>query len=188
MMTKSVMATTVTMAIVIITIMAMIEFDMATAECCYSVFKCSEPKDHPAKRCADCEEANIYCGYGSCNIFGCNCDGGCRKGNPALWCWNTAFCENQNKTSDFIEEPASLTMSLDNSDSRAQTDLMYRMFIDNDQNDDKMLNSKEFEQLIQTTLTDDQISSMNIIAEFKKLDKDGNNLITMTEIDADLDF
>jgi hypothetical protein len=21
-----------------------------------------------------------YCGYGSCNIFGCNCDGGCRTG------------------------------------------------------------------------------------------------------------
>lgn len=21
-----------------------------------------------------------YCGVGSCNLFGCNCDGGCRKG------------------------------------------------------------------------------------------------------------
>ena len=23
---------------------------------------------------------DFYCGHGSCNIFGCNCDGGCRKG------------------------------------------------------------------------------------------------------------
>lgn len=23
----------------------------------------------------------VYCGQGSCNIFGCNCDGGCRDGN-----------------------------------------------------------------------------------------------------------
>lgn len=21
----------------------------------------------------------MYCGYGSCNVFGCACDGGCRK-------------------------------------------------------------------------------------------------------------
>lgn len=25
-----------------------------------------------------------YCGKGSCNIFGCNCDGGCIKGNALL--------------------------------------------------------------------------------------------------------
>ncbi|XP_060647851.1 protein Diedel-like [Drosophila nasuta] len=24
-----------------------------------------------------------YCGRGSCNIFGCNCSGGCRKGDAA---------------------------------------------------------------------------------------------------------
>ncbi|XP_051155612.1 protein Diedel-like [Leptopilina boulardi] len=23
-----------------------------------------------------------YCGKGACNIFGCNCDGGCIQGNP----------------------------------------------------------------------------------------------------------
>ena len=23
-----------------------------------------------------------YCGYGPCNIFGCNCEGGCRKFEP----------------------------------------------------------------------------------------------------------
>ncbi|XP_017038932.1 protein Diedel-like [Drosophila ficusphila] len=30
-----------------------------------------------------------YCGKGSCNIFGCNCDGGCLTGN-----WSQSFVQN----------------------------------------------------------------------------------------------
>ncbi|RWS09830.1 uncharacterized protein B4U79_11454, partial [Dinothrombium tinctorium] len=30
--------------------------------------------------CADGKKGTPYCGYGSCNMFGCNCDGGCREG------------------------------------------------------------------------------------------------------------
>ena len=30
--------------------------------------------------CAGCTIGTPYCGYGSCNIFACNCDGGCRTG------------------------------------------------------------------------------------------------------------
>ncbi|RAQ62226.1 hypothetical protein COH20_003054 [Aspergillus flavus] len=29
-------------------------------------------------RCEDGTQGTPYCGYRSCNIFGCNCDGGCR--------------------------------------------------------------------------------------------------------------
>ncbi len=30
-------------------------------------------------RCADGTHCSFgYCGYGPCNVFGCNCDGGCR--------------------------------------------------------------------------------------------------------------
>ena len=28
--------------------------------------------------CPDCELKTPYCGKGPCNIFGCNCQGGCR--------------------------------------------------------------------------------------------------------------
>ncbi|KAF8884353.1 hypothetical protein BD779DRAFT_1674168 [Infundibulicybe gibba] len=31
--------------------------------------------------CPDGTECTPYCGYGPCNVFGCNCDGGCRGGN-----------------------------------------------------------------------------------------------------------
>lgn len=29
--------------------------------------------------------SDIYCGYGSCNIFGCNCDFGCRTNRFDTW-------------------------------------------------------------------------------------------------------
>jgi len=29
--------------------------------------------------CADGTTCTPYCGYGKCNIFGCNCNGGCRR-------------------------------------------------------------------------------------------------------------
>ncbi|KAH8375884.1 hypothetical protein KR200_005729 [Drosophila serrata] len=41
------------------------------AECCYSSRGwCDDGKFVRAQ----------YCGKGKCNIFGCNCDGGCRRG------------------------------------------------------------------------------------------------------------
>ncbi|KZS90642.1 hypothetical protein SISNIDRAFT_468415 [Sistotremastrum niveocremeum HHB9708] len=39
----------------------------ARADCCEGV-----------ELCPDCTEATPCCGYGKCNIFCCNCDGGCR--------------------------------------------------------------------------------------------------------------
>ena len=34
--------------------------------------------------CADGTRGTPYCGYGPCNIFGCNCDGGCRRPSGAM--------------------------------------------------------------------------------------------------------
>lgn len=40
----------------------------------------------PACRIEVCNDGQqhdgTYCGYGPCNMFGCNCDGGCREGDP----------------------------------------------------------------------------------------------------------
>lgn len=69
--------------------------NMANAVCCYSLYvnhPCdqfdSEKLYHPgsnlcqSKMCMDglilAGTFEFYCGIGSCNIFGCNCDGGCR--------------------------------------------------------------------------------------------------------------
>lgn len=56
----------------------------AQAECCYS--HCVKWVPDPelgrvcvVEKCGDGTEPTPFCGYGPCNIFGCNCDGGCRK-------------------------------------------------------------------------------------------------------------
>ncbi|KAH8363275.1 hypothetical protein KR084_007715 [Drosophila pseudotakahashii] len=39
--------------------------------------------------CADgFDRVGTYCGQGSCNIFGCNCDGGCLEGD-----WTQSFVQ-----------------------------------------------------------------------------------------------
>ncbi|XP_016952172.1 protein Diedel-like [Drosophila biarmipes] len=39
--------------------------------------------------CADgLAQVGMFCGQGSCNVFGCNCDGGCLEGD-----WSRTFAE-----------------------------------------------------------------------------------------------
>jgi len=46
------------------------------SECCYGHLKGLKIY------CGDCNIGTPYCSAtGSCNVFGCNCDGGCRQGN-----------------------------------------------------------------------------------------------------------
>lgn len=61
------------------------------AECCRFVgrvfFPCYDqgsPQICKSKICMDGSVLNnkYYCGVGGCNIFGCRCDGGCRKNAP----------------------------------------------------------------------------------------------------------
>lgn len=43
---------------------------------CYSAYGCFE------YICADgtpLDKGDNFCGFGACNIFGCDCDGGCRR-------------------------------------------------------------------------------------------------------------
>ncbi|KAH8284075.1 hypothetical protein KR054_009347 [Drosophila jambulina] len=47
----------------------------------------SAPKDCIASICADGSIVKFrFCGRGECNIFGCNCDSGCRTGD-----WEKSF-------------------------------------------------------------------------------------------------
>ncbi|PRW44326.1 Diedel [Chlorella sorokiniana] len=54
----------------------------AQAECCFPhCVKWVNGPEGPmclVEKCGDGTEPTPYCGYGKCNIFGCNCDGGCR--------------------------------------------------------------------------------------------------------------
>ncbi|KIM76082.1 hypothetical protein PILCRDRAFT_13104 [Piloderma croceum F 1598] len=50
-------------------------FELVHAACCY----CPYPYT-AGGICYDGTKCTPNCGYGPCNIFACNCDGGCRKG------------------------------------------------------------------------------------------------------------
>ena len=60
--------------------------------------------------CGDCTTTNAYCGYGPCNIFGCNCDGGCRTGRCDQL--NGSSESTQDKFSE-IDQDASGTISFE---------------------------------------------------------------------------
>ena len=52
---------------------------MVTRDCCLPIYNVHCEQKAWRAPCLDCTESTPYCAYGKCNIFGCNCDGGCRK-------------------------------------------------------------------------------------------------------------
>lgn len=56
------------------------------ADCCTNYltfyYHCGQQYNCYKYLCYDGTEATYYCGVGGCNIFGCNCAGGCRQGTP----------------------------------------------------------------------------------------------------------
>ncbi|KAL1647134.1 hypothetical protein SLS58_002905 [Diplodia intermedia] len=56
----------------------------AAADCCY-------PTNNI---CSDGTEPTPYCGYGSCNVFGCACEGGCRGAAAAKSSSNSIAADN----------------------------------------------------------------------------------------------
>lgn len=64
-------------------------YQYAEADCCHASliaeYRCVDEEGNTDGTCEyvlcnDGTESTPYCGYGTCNIFGCNCDGGCRMG------------------------------------------------------------------------------------------------------------
>lgn len=164
-------------------IMAGILLDLipsANAVCCYSAFYCTKPDCAKGKFCLDCERASYYCGVGSCNIFGCNCDGGCRNGDANYWCWNTHFCQSLNTSLVGDEDLARETQTLLELNESELTELVFII----DANKDKQLNKTEFTQLIHNLSP--FLHRINIDKEFEKLDSNQNGFISYDEIDMDL--
>lgn len=65
-------------------------FKLSDAVCCKKSVSCLElgPRRHQREYCVDgtSRAALGYCAVGKCNIFGCNCDGGCRdRYNHGNW-------------------------------------------------------------------------------------------------------
>ena len=77
-------------------------------ECCpaYQIMLCKPDgtvSKYTAPYCLDCSEPEMFCAHGNCNVFGCNCDGGCRDGKCSQGC---VPCDHsaQNNTSKMFKE------------------------------------------------------------------------------------
>ena len=89
---------------------------------CHCIADCCHPyqKDRYSLRgvCADGKRVGhgIYCGNGACNMFGCNCEGGCRHAERSV-CLHECFkltrrhfpnychqvCSNNSKNGDRVD-------------------------------------------------------------------------------------
>lgn len=70
---------------VLISFVIISNIKLASAECCPSIahvtFDCAIFGCNSSQICYDGTTSSPYCGKGSCNMFGCNCDDGCRSNN-----------------------------------------------------------------------------------------------------------
>ncbi|XP_013393532.1 uncharacterized protein LOC106161196 [Lingula anatina] len=123
--------------------------------------------------CKDCTSGTPYCGYRRCNIFGCNCGGGCRYRSGCYlskhWGRTTCHCGWYGKRSieldDKNEETASPQSSfsaldkdgngyldlnefgqaIKGSKGKVDADTIQRKFAEMDDNKDKRISPGEFD-------------------------------------------
>ncbi len=124
--------------------------------CCGVPLVCKD-----VNRCLDCTESTPYCGKGKCNIFGCHCDGGCRKKDVSKPCWEPdADCHWKN----FYEAEV------------ATEDLFKTIDIDSD-GKVSFTEVKDYIKLIKPT-------DVNIDKELFILDTNNDSFLTIDEIDG----
>ncbi|KPM03049.1 target of rapamycin complex subunit lst8 [Sarcoptes scabiei] len=160
-------------------------------KCCYSSFNCFKPDNDKRKRCGDCTSQGRYCGVGSCNIFGCNCDGGCRDGNITFWCWNHEFCDRIKSSSSLLMFSGDQSdIDLDQNLDHSKSSIIVKEFNRSDLNQDGILDFKEFIKLIKALelydIVEIPIDSSILFEEYNRINSNrGDGGITLDEIDSD---
>lgn len=75
--------------------------DGTNAECCNNFDLVYHQCEKSINRCQSeiCKDGTVrtwYCGYGPCNIFGCDCNGGCRDNSMGSWNEATRLFKEKN--------------------------------------------------------------------------------------------
>ncbi len=171
----------------------------ARAECCGAVLYCSPSTsgnpiapNPPVPYCADCTPGPLIhlfgnCANGSCNIFGCNCDGGCRTGN--------GHCSTQAGASNVcVGGGAGAEIAAVSSPPTEETlEQTWDQFKTHDSNDDDVIDATEFLDSLRANgvaLERDTPQERMVdllLAEFHKLDVNRTGTIEPAEFDASLD-
>ncbi|XP_078609213.1 uncharacterized protein LOC144880728 isoform X1 [Branchiostoma floridae x Branchiostoma japonicum] len=146
--------------------------DQADSVCCYPTPLCIgfNTNNQCKGRCQDGTSGSPYCGKGGCNIFGCNCYGGCRHSKR-----------------DVLEEVRSLLELLrggqeDTAPEEGAT--TGRWFGDYDTDQDGKLSKQEALEMLKTL---GQVDVAKLPADwFTSMDTNGNGFIDPEEYDKDV--
>ncbi|XP_054161963.1 uncharacterized protein LOC128959948 [Oppia nitens] len=156
----------------LLSMIVMIKIDLTNGECCYVALKCKEDSKS-VERCWDCTEASYYCGVGKCNVVGCNCDGGCRKGDSTMWCWNVVSgCTKKHLYQQLLISSAP--------GSNRQLDAQY-VFNSIDTDGNGKVTVDELNAYVAVKQTAD---GRNVAEEFNRMDKNMDGFLTVDEIDG----
>ncbi|XP_035693723.1 uncharacterized protein LOC118427869 [Branchiostoma floridae] len=151
----------------------LITLDQSAAVCCDPTKKvCSVSwyfvKAGCTKYCGDGTTSTPCCGHGKCNVFCCNCDGGCRGKKRTL-----------------EEGPDSQLASLQDETTLFSETLSPHGFQEYDADGDQKLSVDEAIALLEALDTD----VTNLPADwFTSMDLNGNGFIDAAEFDKDLSF
>ena len=120
--------------------------------------------------CYDCYKTGFgYCSRGGCNVFGCNCDGGCRSAPPGRRCRardRGGIIHDFVCTCTFVDEPQS-------DEGSGSTDAE-KIFSEFDRNGDGKISLKEFKA---------EKGKGAKEKDFNKVDSDGNGFVELNELD-----
>ena len=138
------------------------------AKCCYSWFS----------RCGDCSRPTFYCEVGRCNIFGCNCDGGCRRGR----CFQE-IRGPQNSDTEPVDFDSTTSGVTDEPDSNTVDNII--MEADTDKNG--LVDLAEARNYLTKSASDsaEELDVDRFQSEFNKLDSNKDGYLESKEIDPD---
>lgn len=142
------------------------------ADCCYCVccWECEgegEDQECDFIYCDDCTGGTPYCGNGECNIFGCNCDDGCRSTSQGC---EACSC------------PAGATHTKDAPPPVKITPLMKFRQVDTNKNGE--IDFEETMKWVQKR--DKNADEAKTKQAFEKMDLNHDGIITPDEFDTDL--
>lgn len=167
------------------------------AICCYGQTHCAWEHWYGwiyGTYCFDCESCytigNTYCSYGSCNLFGCDCEADCIQYDPNAWCVQSEDereCHVMKRYQELIKGSAELVQNTNSSNSDSYVKRLVSLVRPKFVNDP--LTYREFSAISrklfkQTSRSTKPSRTVNLRDEFEKMDKNNNGLIELTEIDS----
>ncbi|XP_078609212.1 uncharacterized protein LOC144880727 [Branchiostoma floridae x Branchiostoma japonicum] len=161
--------------------------DQADSTCCHAKATCRGWfwGRRCTGRCPDGTPGTPYCGYGKCNLFGCNCNGGCRHAKRDMLEEARSLLELlRGGQEDTAPEESAMEGRGFGDTSPEEGFMAVRGFGDHDTDKDRKLSKQEALGMLEALA---EVDVSKLPADwFESMDKNGNGYIDPEEYDEDL--